>query len=157
MPLCCQLLVFSTNSLCVAFSCRVLVPRLPDLLQLAWSAAAAAATHPNSSSSSSRDASIGFLVHLVRAHSEMRQLDRLFKAVYESLAGLTAAAAAADGSSIGSSTGSSRERMRTAAERQAVAAAGVVASTSFVAAVRQAVADAPTGKEHLLVLSVTCW
>jgi hypothetical protein len=126
------------------------VPRLPDLLQLAWSAAAAAAaaTRPSSSSSSSgsrgsssADASTGFLVHLVRAHSELRQLDRLFKAVYESLPGLTAAAAA-----IGSSAGSSRDEMRSVAERQAVAAAaGVVSSRSFLAAVRQAVADAPTG------------
>jgi methylphosphotriester-DNA--protein-cysteine methyltransferase len=82
-------------------------------------------------------------VHLVRAHSELRQLDRLFKAVYESLAGLTAAAAAA---AIASSAGSSRDEMRSVAERQAVTAAGVMSSRSFVAAVRLSVADAPTGE-----------
>jgi hypothetical protein len=124
------------------YLCRVLVPQLPDLLQMAWSAAAAAAAAAGHGSSSGSSASLGFLVHLVRAHSELRQLDRLFKAVHESLAGLMAAAAAVAATG-GSSSSSSKKGL---AIRQAVAAAGEVSAASFVAAVRQAVADAPTGE-----------
>jgi hypothetical protein len=86
-------------------------------------------------------------VHLVRAHSELRQLDRLIAAVYASLAGLMAAAAAAAAAAKGGgSSSSSRDKRRRLAEQQAVAAAGVVSALSVVAAVRQAVADAPTGE-----------
>jgi hypothetical protein len=131
---------------CCYYWCRVLVPQLPQLLQLAWSAAAAAApalsSNTSNSSSSRANASLGFLIHLVRAHSELRQLDRLLKAVFESMAGLMAAAAAAapDSSGGGGSQGFVEQ------QAAAAAAAGVVSAVGFVAAVRQAVADAPTGE-----------
>lgn len=117
------------------------MPQLTDLFGIAWEAAAAAdvgvqgnqqagavaATRPPA-------AAVRFLVHLVKAHSELRQLDTLFKGMYRSLLLLPEA-------------GSSSHKHHTAA----AAAAHVLSSDPFVKAVTTAVLYAPSGQAAALV------